>query len=66
MKDLLLSERSSYCLIVLVIATVLALLRVIDGSQWVAVAGTLIGFLVSSKTASHYIQSKTGTSPPTA
>lgn len=66
MRDLLISERSSFCLIVLTIATALALLHVITGEQWVAVTGTLITFLVSSKAVSHYIETKAGSTPPTA
>lgn len=64
MKDLLISERSSFCLIVLAIATALALLHVITGDQWVSITGTLITFLVSSKALSHYVETKTAASTP--
>lgn len=60
MRDLFISERSSFCLIVLAIATALALLHVITGAEWVSVVGTVITFLVSSKALSHYIETKTG------
>lgn len=64
MRDLFSSERSTFCLIVLAIATVLALLGVLTGPEWVSVTGTLITFLVASKTASHYIETKAGATAP--
>lgn len=64
MKDLLVSERSSFCLIVFLTATVLAFMHVVSGDQWVSVTGILTTFLVTSKTASHYIESKAGSPPP--
>lgn len=64
MKDLWNSERSSFCLIVLAIATLLVIIGKLEGAAWVSVTGTLITFLVASKTASHYIESKT-IPPPT-
>ena len=64
LRDLLGSERSTFCLIVLFVATALTLVGKLTGPEWVSIVGTLITFLVAAKTASHYIETKSGQTTP--
>jgi len=62
-KDLINSERSMFCLLVLAIATALTLAGKLTGTEWVSVVGTLITFLMAAKTVSHYIETKVSVAP---
>ena len=64
LRDLLGSERSTFCLIVLLVATALTLAGKLTGAEWVSIVGTLITFLMAAKTASHYIETKSGQPTP--
>lgn len=69
-RDLIASERGWFCLLLLVAATVLAVLKIITGGDWLTFAKYLVVTLVASKTATGAIETLTGkvasTSPPTS
>ena len=50
-KDLIESERGIFCLIVLIAATLLAIIRIITGQSWLDFTKWLTITLVASKTA---------------
>lgn len=49
-KDLLDSERGVFCVLMLVAATVLCVLKIINGDSWMTFAKYLVVALVTSKT----------------
>lgn len=69
-RDLIASERGWFCLLLLAAATVLAVLKVITGADWLTFAKYLVVTLVVSKTATGAIETLTAktapTQPPTA
>jgi hypothetical protein len=50
-KDLIASERGIFCLLVLIAATMLAIIRIITGQSWLDFTKWLTITLVASKTA---------------
>lgn len=69
-RDLADSERGIFCLLLLVAATALAVLKIITGSDWLTFAKWLAVTLVASKTATGTIETLMGKSmaatPPPA
>lgn len=57
-RDLVTSERGAWCIGVVLIALALVILGNLTGPEWVAFAGSVTAYLVASKTASGYIESK--------
>lgn len=69
-KDLLESERGVFCLLILIAATLLAILKVITGTEWLTFGQLLLVTLVGSKTLTgaldQWINKPTAVAPPTA
>ena len=67
--DLVESERGIFCLLVLVAATVLSIMRIITGADWLDFAKYLTVTLVGSKTITTAVDSLKGNgktpAPPT-
>jgi hypothetical protein len=61
--DLLQSERGVFALLVLLAATVLTALRVIDGSMWIEFAKYLCTALIASKTVTTAVETYTTRQP---
>ena len=65
-RDLADSERGIFCLLLLVAATALAVLKIITGADWLMFAKWLAVTLVASKTATGAIETWTGKAPAVA
>lgn len=69
-KDLLGSERGVFCLLVLIAATLLAILKIITGADWLTFSQAMMLALVGSKTMTgaldQWLNKPAAVSAPTA
>lgn len=63
-KDLLESERGAFCLMLLIAATILTVLKIITGADWMTFAKYLAITLVASKTATGALEAWISPAPP--
>ncbi len=62
--DLMESERGVVCILVLIAVTVLAVLKVITGEQWLTYTQVIVMGLVASKTVTGAIETVTAKKTP--
>ncbi len=65
-KDLLASERGTLCMLLVVAATVLAIVGIINADQWLAYTKWICVALVASKTVTGTIETLKGSKPEAA
>lgn len=58
--DLLESERGTWCLALLLIATVFVVVGRLTGPEWGAFVGSITAYLVAAKTVTGYVEAKKG------
>lgn len=62
-KDLIASERGVFCVLILIAVTILAILKVVSGTDWLDFTKWLTVTLVASKTVTGAVETWTGKGP---